>query len=102
MSLKGVPGRGPAGRQTCGESPRSTEGVQMQTRVTELFGIQYPIVQGGLAHLAFAGLCAAVSNAGGLGQISAATLPGGHDALRAEIHKVRELTAKPFAVNFAI
>ena len=49
----------------------------MRTRVTELFGIRYPIVQGGLAHLAFAELCAAVSNAGGLGQISAATIPGG-------------------------
>lgn len=74
----------------------------MRTRVTELFDIEYPIVQGGLAHLAFAELCAAVSNAGGLGQISAATIPGGLDALRAEIRKVRELTGKPFAVNFAI
>src|ERR687885_3030735 len=101
MSLKGVPGRGPAGRQTCGESPRSTEGVQMQTRVTELFGIQYPIVQGGLAHLAFAGLCAAVSNAGGLGQISAASFRG-PDELAAEIARARALTDRPFAVNFAL
>ncbi|MDI3340310.1 MAG: nitronate monooxygenase [Sphaerobacter sp.] len=74
----------------------------MRTRVTELFGIRYPIVQGGLAHLAFAGLCAAVSNAGGLGQISAATIPGGPAGLRAEIRKVRELTDRPFAVNVAI
>ena len=74
----------------------------MRTRVTELFDIKYPVVQGGLAHLAFAGLCAAVSNAGGLGQISAATIPGGLEGLRAEIRKVRELTSKPFAVNFAI
>lgn len=74
----------------------------MRTRVTELFGIRYPIVQGGLAHLAFAGLCAAVSNAGGLGQISAATIPGGADALRAEIAQVRSRTSRPFAVNFAI
>src|SRR5690606_21222543 len=55
-----------------------------------------------LAHLAFAGLCAAVSNAGGLGQITAATVPGGADGLRAEIRKVRELTDRPFAVNIAI
>ena len=74
----------------------------MRTRVTDIFGIRYPIVQGGLAHLAFAGLCAAVSNAGGLGQISAATIPGGPDGLRAEIRKVRELTDRPFAVNIAI
>ncbi|MBX5444771.1 nitronate monooxygenase [Sphaerobacter sp.] len=74
----------------------------MRTRVTEIFGIRYPIVQGGLAHLAFAELCAAVSNAGGLGQISAATIPGGPDGLRAEIRKVRKLTDRPFAVNIAI
>jgi len=74
----------------------------MRTRVTEIFGIRYPIVQGGLAHLAFAELCAAVSNAGGLGQISAATIPGGPDGLRAEIRKVRQLTDRPFAVNVAI
>lgn len=74
----------------------------MRTRVTELFGIRYPIVQGGLAHLAFAGLCAAVSNAGGLGQISAATIPGGVDGLREEIRAVRRLTDRPFAVNIAI
>ena len=46
----------------------------MKTRVTEIFGIKYPIVQGGLAYLAYAELAAAVSNAGGLGQITAATL----------------------------
>lgn len=74
----------------------------MRTRVTELFGIDYPIVQGGLAHLAFAELCGAVSNAGGLGQISAATIPGGTDGLREEIRRVRALTDRPFAVNFAI
>ena len=74
----------------------------MHTRITERLGIRYPIVQGGLAHLAFARLCAAVSEAGGLGQISAATIPGGADGLRAEIRAVRDLTARPFAVNFAI
>ena len=73
----------------------------MKTRVTEIFGIKYPIVQGGLAYLAYAELAAAVSNAGGLGQITAATL-GTPEKLREEIRKVRTLTNKPFAVNFAI
>jgi enoyl-[acyl-carrier protein] reductase II len=74
----------------------------MNTAVTRLLNVEYPIVQGGLAHLAYAGLCAAVSNAGGLGQISAATIPGGLDGLRAEIRTVRSLSDRPFAVNFAI
>lgn len=73
----------------------------MKTRVTEIFGIRYPIVQGGLAYLAYAELAAAVSNAGGLGQITAATL-GTPERLREEIYKVRSLTDKPFGVNFAI
>ncbi|WP_027417539.1 NAD(P)H-dependent flavin oxidoreductase [Aneurinibacillus terranovensis] len=73
----------------------------MKTRVTEKFGIDYPIVQGGLAYLAYAQLAAAVSNAGGLGQITAMTLKTPEN-LRAEIHKVRALTDKPFGVNFAV
>ncbi|WCK54074.1 nitronate monooxygenase family protein [Aneurinibacillus sp. Ricciae_BoGa-3] len=73
----------------------------MKTRVTEIFGIEYPIIQGGLAYLAYAELASAVSNAGGLGQITAATL-GTPERLREEIRKVRRLTNKPFAVNFAI
>lgn len=66
-----------------------------------MFDIQYPIVQGGLAHLAYAELAAAVSNAGGLGQITAMTL-GTPEKLRDEIRKVRTLTSQPFGVNFAI
>ncbi|WP_397538379.1 NAD(P)H-dependent flavin oxidoreductase [Rummeliibacillus pycnus] len=73
----------------------------MKTRVTEILGIKYPIIQGGLAYLAYAELAAAVSNAGGLGQITAATL-GTPEKLREEIHKVRALTKNPFGVNFAI
>lgn len=73
----------------------------MKTRVTEILGIEYPIVQGGLAYLAYADLAAAVSNAGGLGQITAMTLKT-PEALRAEIQKVRKLTERPFGVNFAI
>ena len=69
--------------------------------MTELLGIELPIVQGGLAHLAFAELCAAVSNAGGLGQITAIST-GSPEALKAEIARTRALTDRPFAVNLAI
>jgi enoyl-[acyl-carrier protein] reductase II len=75
--------------------------MAIRTRVTELLGIEKPIIQGGLAHLAFAGLAAAVSEAGGLGQITASSLPDA-EALRREIRLLRTLTRKPFAVNFAI
>ncbi|MCP8616071.1 NAD(P)H-dependent flavin oxidoreductase [Salirhabdus salicampi] len=75
--------------------------MSYETRVTKLLNITYPIVQGGLAHLAYADLAAAVSNAGGLGQITAMSLPDSQ-SLQKEIHKVRTLTNKPFGVNFAI
>lgn len=75
--------------------------MNWNTRVTNLLNIKYPIIQGGLAYLAYADLAAAVSNAGGLGQITAMSLRD-PDLLRAEIHKVRTLTDKPFGVNFAI
>ncbi|WP_249660160.1 nitronate monooxygenase family protein [Lysinibacillus fusiformis] len=75
--------------------------MSWNTRVTELLQVKYPIIQGGLAYLAYADLAAAVSNAGGLGQITAMSLRN-PDLLRAEIHKVRTLTDKPFGVNFAI
>lgn len=73
----------------------------MQTRVTQLLGTKYPIVQGGLANLAYSELASAVSNAGGLGQITATSLPSA-DALRAEIHKTKAATSNPFGVNIAI
>ncbi|MCL5109281.1 MAG: nitronate monooxygenase [Chloroflexi bacterium] len=73
----------------------------MQTRLTRLLGIDRPVIQGGLAHLAYAELAAAVSNAGGLGQVTA-TFVGEPDWLRREIAKVRALTRKPFGVNFAL
>ena len=75
--------------------------MEFKTRVTELLGVRYPIVQGGLAYLAYAELAAAVSNAGGLGQITAMSLATPEE-LREEIQKVRTLTDKPFGVNFAI
>jgi enoyl-[acyl-carrier protein] reductase II len=73
----------------------------MHTRVTELFGISYPIVQGGLAHLAYSGLASAVSEAGGLGQIGVACFET-PEALRADIRRLREATDKPFGVNFPL
>ncbi|GGJ74936.1 enoyl-[acyl-carrier protein] reductase II [Anoxybacillus voinovskiensis] len=75
--------------------------MDWKTRVTELLRIDYPIIQGGLAYLAYAELAAAVSNAGGLGQITAMSLST-PEALREEIRKVREKTDRPFGVNFAI
>ena len=75
--------------------------MQWETRVMKCLNIEYPIIQGGLAYLAYADLAAAVSNAGGLGQITAMSLDTPDD-LRREIERVRELTNKPFGVNYAI
>lgn len=75
--------------------------MKWETRITQLLNIEYPIIQGGLAYLAYADLAAAVSNAGGLGQITAMSLATPDD-LRREIEKVRTLTNKPFGVNYAI
>ena len=69
----------------------------MKTRITELLGIEYPVIQGGMAWVATAELAAAVSNAGGLGLIAAGGAPA--DVVRAQINKARELTDKPFGVN---
>ena len=69
----------------------------MKTRVTELLGIEYPIIQGGMAWVAEHNLAAAVSEAGGLGLIGGASAPG--EVVREEIRKARELTKKPFGVN---
>lgn len=69
----------------------------MKTRVTDLLGIEYPIIQGGMAWVAEANLAAAVSNAGGLGLIGAANAPA--EAVREQIRKAKELTDKPFGVN---
>lgn len=68
----------------------------MKTRITELFGIEYPVIQGGMAAVSDADLTAAVSNAGGLGILNSV---GSAEALRANIRRVRELTDKPFGVN---
>jgi nitronate monooxygenase len=69
-----------------------------KTRVTELFGIQHPIIQGGMQWLARAELVAAVSNAGALGIITSATFPTAQE-FREELRKAKSLTDKPFGVN---
>ncbi|MDE6929567.1 MAG: enoyl-[acyl-carrier-protein] reductase FabK [Lachnospiraceae bacterium] len=69
----------------------------MKTRITELLGIEYPIIQGGMAWVAEHSLAAAVSEAGGLGLIGGANAPG--EVVREEIRKAREITKKPFGVN---
>jgi NAD(P)H-dependent flavin oxidoreductase YrpB (nitropropane dioxygenase family) len=70
----------------------------LKTRITELFGIERPIVQGGLMWIARAELASAVGNAGGIGFMTALTFEEPED-LRAEIRKCREMTDKPFGVN---
>ena len=70
----------------------------MKTRITELFGIEHPIIQGGMHYVGYAQLAAAVSNAGGLGIITALTQKTPEDLSR-EIAKCREMTDKPFGVN---
>lgn len=69
----------------------------MKTRITEMLGIKYPIIQGGMAWVAEHHLAAAVSEAGGLGLIGGANAPG--EAVRNEIRKARTLTEKPIGVN---
>ena len=70
----------------------------MKTRITELFGIEHPIIQGGMHYVGYANLAAAVSNAGGLGIITGLT-QGTPEKLSAEIKRCNELTDKPFGVN---
>jgi|TARA_B110000879_G_scaffold169282_1_gene219175 NAD(P)H-dependent flavin oxidoreductase YrpB (nitropropane dioxygenase family) len=70
----------------------------MKTRITELFGIEHPIIQGGMHHVGYAELAAAVSNAGGLGIITGLT-QGTPEKLAAEIARCHSMTDKPFGVN---
>ena len=72
-----------------------------RTRITELFGIEYPIIQGALGGgLATAGLVASVSNAGGLGTIASAILKP--EEIVDEIRQIRQATERPFAINIPI
>ena len=72
----------------------------MQTEVTRLLGIEVPVIQGGMAWVAEYHLAAAVSNAGGLGLIGAASAPA--DWVRDQIRKAKELTKRPFGVNIML
>lgn len=72
----------------------------MKTEVTELLGIQYPIIQGGMAWVAEYHLAAGVSNAGGLGLIGAASAPA--EWVREQIREAKKLTDKPFGVNIML
>ena len=72
----------------------------MKTRITELLQIEYPIIQGGMAWVAEHHLAAAVSEAGGLGIIGAASAPA--EVVREEIRKAKVLTDKPIGVNIML
>lgn len=73
----------------------------MKTRITEMLGIRYPIIQGGMQWVGLAELASAVSNAGGLGIVTALTQPTPEDLSR-EIARTREMTDQPFGVNLTI
>jgi len=73
----------------------------MNTKMTELLGIQHPIMQGGMQHFAVPKLAAAVSNAGGLGTINSTIYPE-PELLRAAIRETRSMTEKPFCVNISM
>ena len=73
----------------------------MQTRLTEMLGIRHPVIQGGMQNVGFAQLAAAVSNAGGLGLITALTFPSAK-ALAEEIERCKAQTDAPFGVNISV
>ena len=73
----------------------------IDTRVTELLNIEYPIIQGGMVPVSDAELAAAVSDAGGFGIIVSAVFSSAEE-LRAEIKKAKNLTSKPFGVNISL
>jgi NADH:quinone reductase (non-electrogenic) len=75
--------------------------TMFSTRITDLFGIRHPIIQGGMMWISRAELVAAVCNAGGLGILTAFTFPSPEE-LAAEIQKTRQLTDKPFGVNITL
>ena len=73
----------------------------LKTRITELFGIKHPVIQGGMHWVGFAGLVSAVSNAGALGILTALSQPTPEDLVK-EIEKTKEMTDQPFGVNLTI
>lgn len=75
--------------------------LNMQTRITDLLGIRFPIIQGGMQNVGYAQLASAVSNAGGLGLITALTFPS-PQALAGEIERCKAATDQPFGVNISV
>lgn len=75
--------------------------MSIQTRVTQMLGIRHPIIQGGMMWVGTAEMASAVSNAGGLGTLTALTQPS-PEALAQEIARCREMTDQPFAVNLTL
>ena len=73
----------------------------LKTRITELFGIKHPVIQGGMQWVGFAGLVSAVSNSGALGILTALSQPTPEDLVK-EIEKTKEMTDQPFGVNLTI
>ena len=73
----------------------------LKTRITDLFGIEHPVIQGGMQWVGYAELVSAVSNAGALGILTALTQPSPED-LAKEIDRTREMTDKPFGVNLTV
>ena len=77
------------------------EKKMLKTRITDLFGIEHPVIQGGMQWVGYAELVSAVSNAGALGILTALTQPTPED-LAKEIDRTREMTDKPFGVNLTV
>ena len=80
---------------------KSWRGKMLKTRITDLFGIEHPVIQGGMQWVGYAELVSAVSNAGALGILTALTQPTPED-LTKEIARTREMTDKPFGVNLTV
>ena len=72
----------------------------MKTRITEMLGIEHPVIQGGMAWVAESHLASAVSAAGGFGIIGSATAPA--ETVRNMIHEIKERTDKPFGINIML
>ena len=75
--------------------------MPLSTKLTRALGIKHPLIQGGMHYVGYAGLVAAVGNAGGIGCITALTQPS-PEALQAEIRKCKALSTKPFGVNLTL
>lgn len=88
------------GSGTLSAQMKGVHSFMLGKEITELLGIKYPVIQGGMAWIANAELAAAVSNAGGLGVIAAGATPP--DLLEKELLKIRELTDKPYGMNIML